>query len=58
MQAGQPRSSRSFLPPQERLVDTVHLNPASAQWVGYKQSGNIERVQTSEPVEHIRSWVF
>lgn len=47
-----------LLPPQARLVDTAHLNPASAHWVGYKQSGNIERVQTSEPVEHIRSWVF
>jgi len=47
-----------LLPPQERLVDTAHLNPASAHWVGYKQSGSIERVQTSEPVEHIRSWVF
>jgi len=47
-----------LLPPQERLMDTAHLNPASAHWVGHRQSGNIERVQASEPVEHIRSWVF
>ncbi|MBC2679201.1 hypothetical protein IFT75_13960 [Pseudomonas sp. CFBP 8758] len=47
-----------LLPPQERLVDTAHLNPASAHWVGRQQSGNIERVQANEPVEHIRSWVF
>lgn len=47
-----------LLPPQVRLVDTAHLNPASARWVGHGQTENIERVQASEPVEHIRSWVF
>jgi hypothetical protein len=47
-----------LLPPQVRLVDTAHLNPASAHWVGHGQTENIERVQASEPVEHIRSWVF